>query len=106
MAGEKKSYSSGVKNFAAGPKKSFGPKKFAEGEKRGPKQFGEAKKFERKGPAARTGAPKKFGGASKAGGGKKFGTGAGKFGAKKKYDSGKGKPRPQGAARKKKEDAE
>jgi len=123
VAGEKKSYSSGVKNFAAGPKKfggpkpfgdakpfgekkSFGPKKFAEGEARGPKQFGEAKKFERKGPGARTGAPKKFGGASKTGGGKKFGAGAGKFGAKKKYDSGKGKPRPQGAPRKKKDDAE
>jgi hypothetical protein len=118
VAGEKKSYSSGVKNFAAGPKKfggpksfgekkSFGPKKFAAGEARGPKQFGEAKKFERKGPAARTGAPKKFGGASKTGGGKKFGASTGKFGAKKKYDSGKGKPRPQGAARKKKkEDAE
>jgi len=126
VAGEKKSYSSNVKNFAAGPKKfggpkksfdgpksfgekkSFGPKKFAEGEARGPKQFGEAKKFERKGPAARTGAPKKFGGASKTGGGKKFGAGTGtaKFGAKKKYDSGKGKPRPQGAPRKKKEDAE
>ena len=124
VAGEKKSYSSDVKNFAAGPKKfggpkksfdgpksfgekkSFGPKKFAAGEARGPKQFGEAKKFERKGPGARTGAPKKFGGASKTGGGKKFGAGAGKFAAKKKYDSGKGKPRPQGAPRKKKEDAE
>ncbi len=124
VAGEKKSYSSGVKNFAAGPKKfggpkksfdgpkkSFGPKKFADGEARGPKQFGEAKKFERKGLAARTGAPKKFGekkfgGAAKAGGGKKFGAGPSKFGAKKKYDSGKGKPRPQGAPRKKKDDAE
>jgi 23S rRNA pseudouridine2605 synthase len=112
VTGEKKSYSSGVKNFAAspkkfgGPKKSFGPKKFGDGEARGPKQFGEAKKFERKGPGARIGAPKKFGGASKTGGGKKFGAGPSKFGAKKKYDSGKGKPRPQGAPRKKKEDAE